>query len=317
MKIILAFLAVFFIGQSCFAWSEGGHHLIAVMADQLLDKGDRLELLTILDEHPRFAEDFTPPKTVNGDGETQLWLIGRAGYWPDVARSQPKFNRPNWHWQLGSSLTIGEVVPPENPGPVPGDATLDTMELHIAQAVQLCRKTLKDKKRSNSDRALAICWLAHLVADAHQPCHAGSLYVAGVFDTRDGDRGANSIPTKQRRNLHALWDGLLGPQFDAGDIRRRIKEIQSSDAWSDASEEARAPDTLDPLTWLHESSRFARSHVYAGEVMVAVEAAARGTLKVETVDLSEEYLKAAGELAQRRAAFAARRLAGIFRESLN
>ena len=148
---------------------------------------------------------------------------------------------------------------------------------------------------------------------AYQPCHAGSLYVAGVFDTRDGDRGANSIPTKQRKNLHALWDGLLGPQFDAGDVRRRAKEIQSSDAWTDASEEASSPDTLDPLTWLAESSRFARSHVYAGEVMEAVEAAARGSKKVETVDLSEEYLKAAGELAQRRAAFAARRLARIIK----
>jgi hypothetical protein len=31
----------------------------------------------------------------------------------------------------------------------------------------------------------------------------------GVFENKDGDRGANSIPTKQRQNMHALWDQLL------------------------------------------------------------------------------------------------------------
>ena len=56
------------------------------------------------------------------------------------------------------------------------------------------------------------------------------------------------------------------------------------------------------MTWLHESSRFASSHVYAGEVIEAAEAVARGSLKVETVDLPKDCLKAAGELAERHAA---------------
>ncbi len=73
---------------------------------------------------------------------------------------------------------------------------------------------------------------------------------------------------------------------------------------------------LRPFTWLKESSEYARSHVYAGEVMEVVEAAARGSMKVETVDLSEDYLQAAGGLAQRKAAFAACRLAGVFHDSL-
>ena len=50
--------------------------------------------------------------------------------------------------------------------------------------------------------------------------------------------------------------------------------------------------------------------------MEAVEVAARGTLKVEAVDLLEDYLKAAGGLAERLAAFAARRLAGILSDAL-
>jgi hypothetical protein len=75
--------------------------------------------------------------------------------------------------------------------------------------------------------------------------------------------------------------------------------------------------TLEPLEWLSESAEFGKSHVYTPEVLIAVEAAQRtGAEKVETVDLPESYLKAAGSLAQKRAAFAAHRLAAILSEDL-
>lgn len=129
------------------------------------------------------------------------YLIGRAGYWPDVARSQPKYNRPTWHYQLGETLSIGEVEVPVDPVELDPKATLETQELYAIQAIHLCRNVLKDSQ-SAGERALAVSWLCHLVADISQPCHAGSLYVEHVFP--EGDRGANSIPVKQGRNLHAL-----------------------------------------------------------------------------------------------------------------
>jgi len=36
-------------------------------------------------EHPRYAQDFTPPQKPR---DVPRWRIGRTGYWPDVARSQ-------------------------------------------------------------------------------------------------------------------------------------------------------------------------------------------------------------------------------------
>jgi hypothetical protein len=273
-------------------------------------------LQTILAAHPRITEDFAVPIQVIGLEETNPWRIGRAAYWPDVARSQPRFTRPSWHYQLGATLAVGDNVNvPKTPGPVPESATLDTENLHIAQAVELCRKILRDKTQPVSDRALAICWLAHLVGDAHQPCHAGSLYFAGIFP--EGDRGANWIPTKQGDNLHFLWDGLLGQQFDAGDVRRRARTIASeSQLWSDAAGAAQKERGLDPLTWLAESSEYGRSHVYTPEILTAVEAAARASQRLPMLDLSEGYLKAAGEVARIRAAFAGHRLAAILREGL-
>ena len=316
IRIAMALLVSILIARPCSAWWEGGHHLIAVMAYELLSEGEQHELQTILAAHPRITEDFVPPIQVIGPEETNLWRIGRAAYWPDVARSQPKFTRPNWHFQLGATLAVGAPVNvPKISGAVPESATLDTENLHIAQAVELCRKVLRDKTRPNSDRALAICWLAHLVGDAHQPCHSGSLYFAGIFP--DGDRGANFIPTKQSENLHFLWDGLLGQQFDAGDVRHRSRTIVSeSQLWSDAAKAAQKDGGLDPLTWLAESSEYGRSHVYTREVLSAVEAATRASQKLEMIELSEGYLQGAGEVARIRAAFAAHRLAAILRQGL-
>lgn len=126
--------------------------------------------------------------------------------------------------------------------------------------------------------------------------HAGSLYAEGTFP--EGDRGANSIPTKQGRNLHALRDGLLGTQYDAGNVARRAKEIKRDAAtWTAAKT---AGTTLEPLQWLSESSEFGRSHVYTSDVLDAADAARRAGLeKVEQVTLRDDYLKAAGALAQK------------------
>ncbi len=317
MQAKIAFLAIVLSVQTCFAWSEGGHHLIAVMAFETLSLDQQHELATILKSHPRFVDDFKPPEKITEPAEIQRWLVGRAGYWPDVARSQPTFTRPNWHYQLGAALVVGEPVNvPARPGPLPADATMETGSLHIAQAIQLCRSVLRDKTRPNSERALAICWLMHLVGDAHQPCHAGSLYYAKVFP--EGDRGANSIPTKQSKNLHALWDGLLGPLFDAGDVQRRERSIVADRAiWQQAQVAARSSDGLDPLHWLSESAELGRTHVYTKEIMTPIEAVSRGKVSaVEEIDLPESYLQAAGKIARKRAAFSACRLAAILAEDL-
>ncbi len=325
-RMIVVCLMLCLVVQPCVAWHEPGHHIVALLAYDLLSKQEREQLQAILREHPRFKEDFTPSGSKSNNPqdakpvtpeERERWVIGRAGYWPDVARSQPNYNRPTWHYQLGATLTIGDPPNvPKNPGPAPADATLETQELHIAQAVEVCRAVLRDKTRSTSDRAIAICWLVHLVGDAHQPCHAGSLYVAGAFS--EGDRGANSIPTKQSKNLHALWDGLLGSQYDAGDIRRRCEVIREDRVrWTNAAAAAKKENGLNPLTWLSESAEVGRSHVYTPEVLEPVQAVARGlTTTVAVTELSDGYLTSAGDVARKQAALAGHRLALILSQDL-
>jgi len=98
VKLIVAFLMCVFAAQSCFAWSEGGHQLIAEMAFDELSAELQNKAIELLRSHPRFAEDFKIPEK---SGDPEHYLIGRAAYWPDVARSQKEYNRPKWHYQLG------------------------------------------------------------------------------------------------------------------------------------------------------------------------------------------------------------------------
>lgn len=292
------------------------------MAFDLLTDDEKAKIVSLMQKHPRYADDFSPPPNLPNEDEQLRWRIGRIGYWPDVARKQPLYDRPTWHYQLGATLVIGDrskLSILDDPGPLPSGATLKTQELYIAQAIELCQKVMGDATQSDEDRAVAMCWIAHLVADAHQPCHAGSLYMEGVFEEADGDRGANRILTKQRRNMHALWDQLLGTGYDVADVRRRMFEIRSYDIAMRSAEESVANEIgMDPFTWLEESRALARLNVYTPEVMDPLERASRmqGN-ELEKVDLPEEYLKAAGRVARARAAHAALRLSNFWKQNLD
>lgn len=338
MRLIVVVMAMFFWATPCFAWMEGGHHLIAVLAFHELTQEQQGALLDILKSHPRFEQDFKIPEKA---GDAEHWLIGRAANWPDLVALTP-FERPKWHYQRGASVILKNVASEAPPIPYPGpDATMETQDLYIGAALQLCRVVMKDKTRPKADRAVALCWIGHLLGDSHQPCHSGSLYCP---EFPDGDRGANLIPTIQGRNLHAVWDGLLGTRFDAGDVKRRAIEIKQDTAlWEAArnsTKDAARWDTVkiaagrtefDPMeVWLRESAQFAATHVYTSEILKPIEAlkspirstaieigkGANADSPLKPIQLSEEYLKAAGAVAQKRAAFAGARLAAIWRDAL-
>lgn len=300
MRLIVAFAAFIFAGQSCFAWSEGGHHLIAFIAYDLLELDEQMRVIELLESHPNREKRFTPPESVRNP---ERWLIGTAAFWPDLVRKSPA-DRPKWHYIQQASVVVGSMEVPPAALEIPVKADLNTNDLNIVQAIKLCQAILADKTLPKESRAIALCWLCHLVGDAHQPCHAGSLYATGMFP--DGDRGGNEIPTRQRKNLHALWDSLLGAKYDDGDIRRRAREIRSEGTgWT----EARHDSVTDPAEWIAESIQISKVAVYTPEIMDQVRLAAANGSSVEKIVLTETYLKSAGQVAQNRAAMASYRLA--------
>ena len=275
-----------------------------MIAFSLLTGDEQAKLLTILEKHPRFEEDFKLPDNLPTELEKQRWLMGRAAYWPDVARRQPLYHRATWHYELGASQILGDRISltvPDRPGQLQATATLDTKELYISQALTLCQRVMKDPAVSPEERAVALCWIGHLVGDAHQPCHAGSLYMEGVIEKEDGDRGANSIPTKQRRNMHALWDGLLGSDWSLDGNRRRLVEITENPELVSLSQQAITSE-IDPQIWLMESRSLTVEHVYTPEVLDSLQLVSRGVVnQPQEIELTEGYLKNAGKIAQQRA----------------
>jgi hypothetical protein len=313
LLIVVAVVATLIIPSPSGAWSEGGHHLIGLLAYHLLDDAEKAAFQELLAAHPRFAEDFEAPGNV---ANADRWRAGRAGYWPDVARDFPEYNRPNWHWEDAVTLVIGDrgaVQLPDHVTKLPRLADIDTQDLHASQAIQLCQRVMGDATETPSDRALALSWLGHLVGDVHQPCHAGSLYAAVAFPR--GDRGGNSIDTKQRGNLHALWDGLLGPRYSETAENRRFGEI-INDAELMARGE-KAAKKMDPLDWLEESRLASVKTVYTNEVLAPVRAVVEGRAEsVPEIAVSPEYLETGGRMATLRACQAGWRLAEVWRAGL-
>jgi len=74
-----------------------------------------LGIVVILKARPRFDQDFKIPEKA---GDPERWLIGRAAFWPDVARQTP-FDRPKWHYQRGASLVLKSVASEAPPIPYP------------------------------------------------------------------------------------------------------------------------------------------------------------------------------------------------------
>lgn len=145
--------------------------------------------------------------------------------------------------------------------------------------------------------------------------HARSLYVEGIVPGPTGDKGANAIPTKQRRNLHALWDGLLGTSGKPIDVASWAFDVRQDKAAMNEAEAIRM--NLEPSQWLAESIEASKQFIYTPDVLASVEAAARsGASKVETVDLSKAYLKYAGIVAQRKVAVAGFRLGKLLSDDL-
>ncbi len=304
-------------------FNELGHHTAAVIAFELLSPSDQQSLVQILRQHPRFDIDFVPREDVPANSEAIVrWQVGVAGYWPDIIRPLDEWTRPTWHYQLGASQVLGDGTAtevPETPGPVSQQATLETRELYIAQAIELCRGVLADSGRLDADRAVAICWLAHLVADAHQPCHAGSLYAATVFP--EGDRGANSIPVKigdESTTLHLYWDDLLGRLSESDDVRGQVEMLMGDPVLSLASEmSAGAADGLATERWLEESRLASARHVYTPEALVPVYAVIRGlTQRVAPFTPSDSYYRNGNAVVRLRISQAGHRLAQIWQMGL-
>lgn len=138
-KFIVALIisTVFFLPNSCFAWGEKGHALVAQVAINYLDANTK--------------------KIVNQylDGMT----FEEAANWMDDIKSDKKYDyMRKWHY---INADKGQSIAPNN-------------EENIISALTKTFEELKNYKTlSNEDVKIKICIIFHLIGDSHQPLHVG------------------------------------------------------------------------------------------------------------------------------------------------
>ena len=153
------------------------------------------------------------------------------------------------------------------------------------------------------DKAIAVCWIAHLVGDLHQPLHCCSLY---TDEMPKGDKGGNGTyvrvaANRATINLHKFWDDLLGTSAKYQDSANTATELRLRPSFGrDNLPELKKNATAD--SWAKESFDVAYKLAY-------VNATLKGGTEKDGTLLPDGYTKAAKEAAERRAILAGYRLA--------
>lgn len=116
----------------------------------------------------------------------------------------------------------------------------------VVGAIQAFARLLADPKATPQARLTALKWLTHLVADVHQPLHAGYA----------DDRGGNQFQIRYQSsgsNLHWLWDtGLLQA---AQESRETYVQRLSQQPITPPRYQAK-----DPETWAESSCQLLTMH---------------------------------------------------------
>jgi S1/P1 Nuclease len=263
------------------AWNDTGHMVAALIAHDTLTVGQRESAGALLRRHPRFAADFEPnlPRGLRqaSAAEQNRWYFAFAATWPDLARRfghvQPlaeraslvdRYHHGSWHY-----INLPIYLRPSDAGKLrrgtpsmtwhPGQPDAD---LNLVQALAKLSADLCSAEVQQTEQALALCWLLHLLGDLHQPLHTVSLYSAGAF--ANGDRGGNDLLVRGSTNLHTLWDAALGGDRRWGRVTAMAAQYRIA---------ASADSAVDIRQWTRDSRDLAARAAYSDAVRSAVAAA--------------------------------------------
>jgi hypothetical protein len=295
---VLPLLAAALLTPPAAAWNAAGHMIHGALAYAFLKERspDTLaRVVALLRQHPEFASRWSDKLEADfvGEDERDLYLFMLAARWADDVRRNRTYDRPSWHYTNFPFKPPGQ---PESVQPKPPDPE------NILRALQLNRDLLRGQG-GDGDKAVALCWLFHLIGDLHQPLHTVSLFTT---DFPNGDRGGNLFFIRAREQnqairLHTLWDDLLSGTSRFQTVRNRAIELRSRVEFAvEQLAELRA-DGFD--AWAAESARLARQVAYRnGELPY-------GTDMNDAPVLPDGYTAEAKAIAERRIVVAGHRLA--------
>jgi S1/P1 Nuclease len=311
------------------AWNPSGHETIALIAYDQLDDATKSRAVALLKAHPRLREhfSFTQQREVGRatDAEQDQWLFAYASTWPDIVREAKQgvtrddvqqYNRPWWHFadlpvflndaerqELAPQITVNLRRD------VPNDQ--DDPKMNVIQAIKNSSRIVSDSTAPAELRSVHLCWLLHLVGDAHQPLHSTALFTRERFP--QGDHGGNYLNIEHDYTLHGFWDDQVSTEQPYETIRRLAHDVGQNRELAAAGEQAAA--SLDPGVWIDEGHQLAIQYVYTPEVLAKV-AAREGHSHLGALHPAESYYQNAETASERQAVIAGHRLARLLQQLL-
>jgi hypothetical protein len=340
LALVLAF-CLGLVATRAAGWNSPGHMIIALVAYDNMSPAAKERAVALLRAHPRFADHFERAQKraveKGTDADKDQWLFAFASTWPDMVRSASggggarddgarsagvtredvvNYSRVWWHFidepvylseaeekVLAPTVTFNlKRDPPENP---------DDPDMNVVQAIKSSARIVGDAAAGNDLRSVRLCWLLHLVGDAHQPLHSSALLTAHRYP--GGDHGGNFFNYEHGFNLHAFWDDVLCTEEPYETVHLLASSLVHNAELATAGQQAAAQ--LDPGAWIDEGHELAKQYVYTPEVRQKINAR-EGHPHLGDLNPSPKYEADAETVSERQAVIAGHRLAKLLEQLL-
>jgi hypothetical protein len=308
-RFSVLFLAtiMLFSASSARAWDDVGHKITAYIAWQQMTPEVRERVIKILaaaNEDSQLATFYLPYGSRSDEAKKREFFM-IAATWADIIRDRNfetryrKYHHSNWHYS--------DTFWTEKDGRVEILKAPDEGGLALEKIIEFMKLESSDAK--DSEKALGIAWLEHLIGDLHQPLHASARVTA---TEPKGDQGANlflltpvGTPRDKQENLHWFWDSIVvrnepndKDECDADYVDPIARSIMKK--YPFAKMESRLA-VGDPERWKRESFEISSTRVFPAD------------LKRNEMP-SAAYKKAAMKIAEERLALAGYRMGAVFNQ---
>jgi hypothetical protein len=220
VRILVVGLTFAFHGTAQ-AWTRSGHMVTAAIAYFDLGGADSPiieRIVEIMDSHPEPGPFQVAIGRATGAERTQRIFLEIPRWADDIRGSE--YDHPTWHY-LFRPITDQKNPPPNGVPYAYSGAAPEALALNINVA--------RNPRALVSERAIALCWIFHIVGDIHQPLHAAEYFSAQM---PEGDFAGDKFylidpQTQVPVKLHRFWDDLVYQSDEAKDVLGRGQELMT------------------------------------------------------------------------------------------
>jgi hypothetical protein len=279
------------------AFSQAGHMVTGAVVYEELHAGQPAvleRLVDIMTQHPDRGAFEVALERTTGETRTRRLLMEMAR-WPDDVRKS-SYDHPTWHY--ASKPLVDLRRPPR--AMVPAGAAGSAVEAFFLNV-----SVARDPRAPAPERAMALCWILHLVGDIHQPLHAADQYSA---ESSTGDHGGNlkfiiDPQTQEPLTVHGYWDQAANRSSDAAPARAtELMKKYPREIFRQLGQPGMQSDDFN--AWAAESYALARSEAYRDDLTA-------GADEAHATPLTAAYRANAAVVAERQLVLAGYRLTDL------